>query len=75
MPLPRSIISLSIASVRPSILATPSPISRMTPTFCLAAAVFAPAICASISCSRFATDTSLQKLFSNAASPARTLPS
>ena len=54
MPWPKSSISLSIASVRPSILATPSPISRMTPTFCLAAAVLAPAICASISCSRSA---------------------
>src|SRR5262245_37882236 len=53
-PLPKSIISLSMASVRPSSLATPSPSSRMMPTFCLAAAVFAPAICASISCNRSA---------------------
>src|SRR5438309_2203631 len=42
----------SMASVRPSILATPSPSSRMLPTFCLAAAVLAPAICASISINR-----------------------
>ena len=54
MPLPKSSISLSIASVRPSILATPSPISRTTPTFCLAGVVLTPAICASISCSRSA---------------------
>src|SRR6266404_5883657 len=51
-PSPRSIISLSMASVRPSILATPSPSSRMLPTFCLAAAVLAPAICTSISINR-----------------------
>src|SRR6267154_721091 len=50
MPLPKSNISLSMASVSPSILATPSPISRTVPTFCLAVAVFTPAICASISC-------------------------
>src|SRR3569833_1914750 len=48
-PLPKSSISFSIASVRPSILATPSEISRTTPTFCLAAVVLTPAICASIS--------------------------
>ncbi len=34
MPWPKSSISLSITSLRPSTLATPSPISRMTPTFC-----------------------------------------
>src|SRR5438552_2939988 len=51
-PLPKSSISLSIASVRPSILATPSPISRTLPTFCLATEVFTPAIWASISCNR-----------------------
>src|SRR5262249_8046315 len=45
---------LSIASLRPSTLATPSPTSRMTPTFCLAAVTFAPVICASISCKRSA---------------------
>src|SRR5581483_299010 len=50
MPFPKSSISLSIASVRPSILATPSPISRTIPTFCLEAPVLTPAICASISC-------------------------
>src|SRR2546426_12011619 len=66
-PLPRSIISLSMASVRPSSLATPSPSSRMMPTFCLAAAVFAPAICASVSCNRsaigyLASKTLLQRL-------------
>src|SRR6185312_10091245 len=49
-PLPKSSISFSIASVRPSILATPSEISRTTPTFCLAVVVLTPAICASISC-------------------------
>ena len=71
MPLPRSSISLSIASVRPSILATPSPISRMTPTFCLAAAVFAPAICASISCNRLLIRSSSR---SKTLSPARSSP-
>ena len=54
MPWPKSSISLSIASARPSTLATPSPISRMTPTVCLAAAALAPAICASISWTRSA---------------------
>src|SRR6266436_3145069 len=39
MPWPRSIISFNIASARPSIRATPSPISRITPTFCVAAAL------------------------------------
>src|SRR5215470_11416578 len=48
-PLPKSNISLSFARVRPSILATPSPISRSVPTFCLAVSVLTPAICASIS--------------------------
>src|SRR6266542_3493711 len=51
-PLPKSSISLSMASVRPSILATPSPISRTVPTFCLATEVFTPEIWASISCNR-----------------------
>src|SRR5438045_6049260 len=51
-PLPKSSISLSMASVRPSIFATPSPISRTVPTFSLATEVFTPAIWASISCSR-----------------------
>src|SRR5438552_6952316 len=51
-PLPKSSISLSMASVRPSILATPSPISRTVPTFCLATEVFMPVIWASISCNR-----------------------
>src|SRR5438552_260471 len=51
-PLPKSSISLSMASVRPSILATPSPISRTLPTFCRATEVFTPAIWASISCNR-----------------------
>src|SRR5438552_4071056 len=51
-PLPKSSISLSIASVRPSILATPSPISRTLPTFCLATEVFTPAIWVSISRNR-----------------------
>src|SRR5262249_28437592 len=37
---------------RPSILATPSPISRTTPTFCFAAPTLAPVIWASISCRR-----------------------
>src|SRR5262249_43820271 len=54
IPWPRSIISFSIASVRPSIRATPSPISRMTPTFCLAVVAFTPAISASISIKRSA---------------------
>src|ERR1017187_2266784 len=58
-PLPKSSISLSIASVRPSILATPSPISRTTPTFCFAVAAFAPVIWASISCSRLLINFSL----------------
>src|SRR5688572_33344150 len=48
-PLPKSSISLSIASVRPSILATPSETSRTVPTFCFETDVFTPAICASIS--------------------------
>src|ERR1017187_6477981 len=51
-PLPKSSISLSIASVRPSILATPSEHSRTTPTFCLLTDVLTPAICASISCNK-----------------------
>src|SRR5262245_22676364 len=52
MPRPKSSISLSITSARPSIRATPSPISRMTPTLCLRLADLAIAICASISCTR-----------------------
>src|SRR4030095_15776440 len=48
-PSPKSSISLSIASVRPSILATPSEISRTVPMFCLAAEVMALLIWASIS--------------------------
>src|SRR5215468_10689133 len=52
MPCPRSSISLSIASVRPSTLATPSPTSRMMPTFCLLDVPLASLICASISCNR-----------------------
>src|SRR5262245_11263244 len=51
-PSPKSSISLYIASARPSTLATPSPISRTTPTFCLVTAVFTPAICCSISCNK-----------------------
>jgi len=43
-PLPKSSISLYIASARPSTLATPSPISRTTPTFCFITEVFTPAI-------------------------------
>ena len=54
MPLPKSSISFSMTSPRPSTLATPSPISRMTPMFCLTAVAFAPAICASMSCIRLA---------------------
>ena len=40
MPWPKSSISFSMTSPRPSTLATPSPISRMTPTVCLAVAAF-----------------------------------
>ena len=54
MPCPKSSISFSITSPSPSTRATPSPISRMTPTVCLAAAALAPAICASISWTRSA---------------------
>src|SRR5208283_4589511 len=50
-PLPKSSISFNMASVRPSILATPSPISRTMPTFWRATEVFTPEIWASISCS------------------------
>ena len=79
MPLPKSSISLSMTSASPSTLATPSPISRMTPTFCLAVAVLAPAICASISCTRSAISSLLtprcHRRASSAASLARTLPS
>src|ERR1035437_11109980 len=49
-PPPKSSISLYIASLRPSTLATPSPISRTTPTFCFITEVFTPAIWLSISC-------------------------
>src|ERR1700756_4353339 len=59
MPLPKSSTSLSISSARPSTLATPSPISRITPTFCLAAVALTPAICASISLSKSAICPSL----------------
>src|SRR5437879_3879572 len=52
IPWPRSSISLSMTSLRPSTRATPSPISRITPTFCLSVTAFAPAIRASISCTR-----------------------
>ena len=58
MPWPKSSISLSMTSASPSTLATPSPISRMMPTLCLAAAALAPAICASISCTRSAIASS-----------------
>src|SRR6266568_5057995 len=51
-PLPKSSISLSIASAKPSILATPSPISRTVPTFCLTVVVLTPEIWASISCNK-----------------------
>src|ERR1051325_6420610 len=57
-PLPKSSISFSMASVRPSILATPSPISRTAPTFCLPTDVLTPAIWASISCSRLLINSS-----------------
>src|ERR1700744_4742100 len=49
-PLPKSSISFNIAPVRPSIFATPSPISRTMPTFWRPTAVFTPEIWASISC-------------------------
>src|SRR5262245_30343133 len=62
MPWPRSIISLSMASARPSILATPSPISRITPTVFLAVAALAPAICSSISRSRLLIGPSAEAL-------------
>src|SRR5215218_3576268 len=54
MPWPKSSISLSMTSARPSTLATPSPISRMMPTLRLPAATLAPKICASISCTKSA---------------------
>src|SRR5262249_24490892 len=57
MPWPRSIISLSMASARPSTRATPSPISRITPTLCFAVAAVTPAISASISRSRLLIGT------------------
>ena len=41
MPLPKSSISFSMTSARPSTLAAPSPISRMTPTVFFPAAAFA----------------------------------
>src|SRR5580765_3904387 len=79
-PLPKSNISLAIASVSPSIFATPSEHSRTTPTFCLLTCVFTPAICASISCNRlliseFQCRFSDQKLASNSLNRAFTLPS
>src|ERR1043166_4842949 len=55
-PCPKSSISFSLARVRPSTLATPSPISRTVPTFCFSVAVLTPAIWDSISCSRVAID-------------------
>src|SRR3954468_20632978 len=60
MPPPKSSISLSITSPSPSILATPSPISRIVPTVCLAVAALAPAICSSISVSRSTIGHSLK---------------
>src|SRR6516225_3464748 len=45
-----SIISFSITSLRPSIFATPSPISRTVPTFDFVVVVFRLEICDSISC-------------------------
>src|SRR5262245_22015647 len=62
MPWPRSIISFSMASARPSMRATPSPISRITPTLCFAVAALAPAICSSISRSRLLIGTSAEAL-------------
>src|SRR5687768_14953790 len=49
-PLPKSSISLSLARARPSILATPSPISRTVPTFSFSVAALSPVMRASISC-------------------------
>src|ERR1041385_8464881 len=48
-PFGNSIISLSITSLNPSMRATPSPVSRTTPTLLLVADVFSPAIFVSIS--------------------------
>src|SRR6201989_3000783 len=50
-PLGNSIISLSITSLRPSTRATPSPVSRTTPTLLLVVDVFSPSIFDSISSS------------------------
>ncbi len=78
-PLPKSSISFSMASVRPSIFATPSPISRTTPTFWRATEVLMPEICASISCSKLLINQSVGFQFKNASrrfsKRARTLPS
>src|SRR5688572_299407 len=51
-PCPRSSISLTMTSARPSTRATPSPISRMTPTVCRVTPLLAAAISASMSASR-----------------------
>src|SRR4029453_2829440 len=51
MPLGNSIISLSITSLRPSMRATPSPVSRTTPTLLLVVDVFSSSIFDSISSS------------------------
>ncbi len=67
-PSPKSSISFSMASERPSILATPSPISRTVPTFCLVTPVFSPEIWASMSCNNvlmclnYSLQTFLQRL-------------
>src|SRR5262249_57289530 len=50
-PFGNSIISLSMTSLKPSIRATPSPVSRTTPTLLLVVAVFSPSIFVSISSS------------------------
>src|SRR5690348_15112095 len=60
-PCPKSSISLSLARVRPSTLATPSPISRTVPTFCFSVAVLTPAIWDSISCSRVAINVQVNR--------------
>src|SRR5215470_6340877 len=50
-PFGNSIISFSITSLSPSIRATPSPVSRTTPTLLLVVDVFSPSIFVSISSS------------------------
>src|SRR5215471_14604747 len=57
-PFPKSSISLSFARVSPSILATPSPISRTVPTFCFVVVVLTAAISVSICSSNVAIDFS-----------------